>query len=236
MNNVLLLTRNCLELTKACVKSLEGQDIPTRIVILDNGSTDGTIGWLSSPEYHHLWSGSHQNEGVSKGWNYGLKALFAEGAEHVLVANNDTIFPPYFYRALLACEIPFVTGASVDSIEALQNVGPFGHPYPGPDFSAFLIRRECYEKIGPFDESMINYCGDCDYHVRGHRLGMQLLNSGVPFYHERSSTLKKASEIDRAAICLQAERDRAAFKAKYGCMPWEPAYAELFLESTTKTE
>jgi GT2 family glycosyltransferase len=224
MNPCLILTRNCLDLTDRCVTSVCTQDTPASILFVDNGSTDGTFGKYGS------WAmdAFSENKGVSFGWNHGLKKLFSLDINHVLVLNNDVILPPYFYRELLAYNLPFVTGASVDCVEALQNKGPFSQAYPGPDFSAFLIRRDAWEKIGPFDENMVHYCGDCDYHVRATKAGVELLNSGVPFYHERSSTLKHASDEDREAIQIQAELDRAAFKAKYGCLPWEPAYADLF--------
>ena len=98
----------------------------------------------------------------------------------------------------------------------------------GPDFSAFLIRRDCWEKVGPFDERFVHYCNDMDYHIRAHRAGVTLLNSNIKFYHERSSTLKNADPEDRERISMQADRDRATFRSMYGCFPWEPAYADLF--------
>ena len=56
------------------------------------------------------------------------------------------------------------------------------------------------------------------------------MNAGVNFYHERSSTIKKASPEDRRAIELQADRDRATFRAIYGFGANDPAYEEVFKE------
>ena len=72
------------------------------------------------------------------------------------------------------------------------------------------------------------YAQDNDYHVRAYRLGVELLRADVPFYHERSSTLNNATTQERMAIQQQANSDREVFKSLYGCMPWEPAYQELF--------
>jgi GT2 family glycosyltransferase len=105
-----------------------------------------------------------------------------------------------------------------------------GNPYPlspCPDFSAFLITREMWQVVGPFDERMVHYASDNDYHVRACRAGRQLWNAGLHFYHERSSTLRQASAEERAQIEAQANADRAVFKGLYGCNPWDPEYSAL---------
>src|SRR5262249_37811048 len=153
--------------------------------VVDNGSYDGTPKWCFEAgggcvEFPH-------NIGVSAGWNQGLENLFGYGGQHVLVVGNETIFGPWAYRWLLFFNQPFITGVAVDKMEALRE--PHETYYgldPHPDFSCFLIRRECWEKVGPFDESMKLYASDCDYHVRAHKAGVPLYKVCVPFYHERS--------------------------------------------------
>lgn len=224
MNPVLILTHNCLELTKKCVESVRNQDIPVVPSIFDNGSTDGTPEWVISEGIDHTCV--VENAGVSSGWNYVLGLLFGLGVNHVLVLNNDTEIPTYFYRKLLSYDLPFVTGISVN--EPNDHPDAWQQPAEHPDFSAFLIRRDCWEKVGPFDERMKLYASDCDYHVRAHRAGIKLMNAGVPFHHERSSTLKRSTPEEKRAIQIQADADRRVFKSIYGCFPWEPEYAELF--------
>src|ERR1700680_4305873 len=224
MNPVLILTRNCLELTKKCVESVRGQDIPTDILVWDNDSSDGTHNWLDDFQIKsHL---SFENKGVSRGWNRSLDYWFnTRNAEHVLVLNNDALIPSWFYRHLLSYAFPIVTGVSVNQMSQIDQEPSMGlTPSPHPDFSAFLIRRECWEKVGPFDENMKHYASDMDYHVRGHRAGIKMMNSGVPFYHERSSTIKNASPEDRQEIETQANKDRAAFRAKWGVECNSPDY------------
>lgn len=226
-NPVLLLTHNCLELTKRCVESIKAQDIPTEFLIYDNGSTDGTPEWISAQDC--LETFMLQNEGVSKGWNSGLDYLFnVEYAGHVLVLNNDTIIPPWFYSTLLSYDVPFVTGVSVDSMDAIREPESRKELRECPDFSAFLIRRDCWEQVGPFDERLVHYCGDMDYHIRAHRMGITLMNAGVNFYHERSSTIKHSSPEERRAIEMQANRDRQTFRSIYGFGANDPQYEEVF--------
>lgn len=222
---MLILTHNCLELTKKCVESASSQDITTTVIVYDNNSTDGTQEWLID---NHVGGVVYpENAGVSKPWNDGLLLLF-RGFDHVLVLNNDTIIPPWFYSSLLDYNVPFVTGVSVNTMDAIAEPQPKKQLVEAPDFSAFLIRKEAWDLVGPFDEDMVSYASDNDWHVRAHRAGLNLWNAGVHFYHERSSTIKQADKREQRELCLQADADREVFRSKYGCLPWEDKYRELF--------
>jgi GT2 family glycosyltransferase len=212
------------------VESVRAQGIPAEIFVIDNGSDDGTREWAALNGL--LFHGFVNNEGVSKGWNFGLERFFSEnisnaGSHHCLVIGNDTVLAPWAYSALLSANVPFVTGVDVgmDPLPAKPDVFPLS---PHPDFSCFLIRRECWEKVGPFDERLVHYCSDCDLHVRAHRLGIPLYKASVPYNHERSSTMKRASAEDALAIREQANKDREVFQLIYGCLPGTKEYEEMF--------
>ena len=51
MNPCLMVTRNALALTKAAVRSVLEQDIPTELYVIDNDSTDGTPQFLREAGY-----------------------------------------------------------------------------------------------------------------------------------------------------------------------------------------
>lgn len=226
-NPVLTLTHNCLELTKRCVESVCRQDIPTHMTLIDNGSTDDTVNWAS--EQGVLLHAESENIGVSAGWNYGLTYNFFRGAEHVLVIGNDTVLPPWMYRHLLSYDLPFVTGVAVDDMAQVIEPTEQVPVTPNPDFSCFLIRREAWDKVGTLDQRMKHYCSDCDYHIRAHSLGVPLVKACVPFYHERSSTLKLAPPSEREEIETQANKDRGFFQSLYGCLPGSKEYEAIFL-------
>ena len=228
MNPVLMLTRNNLALTMRAAASVVRQSVNTQLYIVDNGSTDGTKEcWFTGRAV--LLQSFPDNLGVSKGWNYGLTRLFQEmEQEHVLVLNNDVVLPPWFYEQLLAYKAPFVSGVSVDKMEQIEQLAPMGLLHPHPDFSAFLIRREVWDTVGQFDESMKHYASDNDFHVRAQRVGVTLWKANVPFYHERSSTINLATPEERAEIQAQANKDRQRFFEKWGCMPWGEGYDALF--------
>lgn len=228
-NPVLILTFNNLDLTRRCVESVRNQDIETRIVIIDNGSTDGTREWLQEFEGYGEAYLNPTNRGVSFGWNVGLENLFSQGAEHCFVVNNDTVLPRWWCRTLLSYDGPFVTGVAIDTMPLRE---PDKCPLsPHPDFSAFLIRKECWQKVGAFDEAMQLYVQDCDYHVRAHRLGVPLMKACVEYFHVNSQTMRRASPDVKAHIATRANADREVFRSKYGCVPGTPAYSALFEEN-----
>lgn len=174
--------------------------------------------------------------GVSKVWNLGLHYLFdAEKADAVLVVNSDVELRPDTLRLLLEDGSPFVTAVG-SSTAGTQYPGgtPTMARRPHPDFSCFLIRRECWERVGRFDETMSIYCSDGDYHLRMHRLGITACSIDLPFLHYASGTLKQADDAERDRIMEQADADRRAFEQKWGVSMGTAAYYELF--GTTSPE
>lgn len=233
MNPVLILSRNTIALTQRCIKSCLAQDCGDILIdLLDNDSNDGTYEWAKSIPHPRILTQYRPQIGVSAGWNVELRNLFDnEGAEHVLVVNSDIVLPTSIYRELLSYDVPFVTGVSVGEIET-RGVSERKELVESPDFSCFLIRRDCWERLGPFDESMKIYASDLDYHQRAWLAGIHLWNSGIPFLHERSSTLRMASPKDRRMIELQADADRETFFQKWGVRAGSKEYSALFNEAT----
>lgn len=225
MNAVLMLVRNALELTKRSIASVAAQDIPVNLFCVDNDSTDGTAEFFRD---NRIWNYRASPQlGVSKGWNYGLRYFFETGADYVLVVNNDIVARPDAYRELLADGGPFVTCVGVNTFEESQK--PFVKAIrPNPDFSCFLIRREVWERVGEFDESMVFYASDADMHVRMFQAGITAYTIGLPFYHVASGTLKNANHQDHLAIQRQADLDRETFEKKWGCKVGSREYYALF--------
>lgn len=228
VNPVVILTRNCLALTKRCIESVRNQSIETTIYAVDNGSTDGTPDWLTDQGII-FWDRKF-NAGVSAGWNTVLRFIF-DGApcwDHALVLNNDVVLPSGFYSELLSYDVPFVTGVATNNMTEMIEPHDRMPLSPHPDFSAFLIRRECWEKVGQFDERMVLYCSDCDFHIRAHRLGMPLWKANCPYFHVNSQTMKQSAPEDRAKIHQRANEDRVVFRSIYDCLPGTPEYEQIF--------
>ena len=227
MNPILILTHDNLELTKRAVCSAQHQDVPTTIFVIDNGSTDGTREWLQTQEFN--WWCRDTNEGVSKGWNLGFRWILKDrDCQHLLCCGNDVWLAPWTYSSLLKCEVPFVTAVAVGSMEQIPEFPDILPLTPNPDFSCFLTRREAWEKLGAFDEEMALYCQDCDWHIKGHRMGLPMWKASIPYFHTPSSTVRNARPEEREVLQSQARRDREAFQTRYGCLPGTKDYEAIF--------
>jgi len=88
--------------TIACLASLAQQDYPHRVLVVDNGSTDDSVARIAGayPAVEILQTGA--NLGYAGGNNAGIRKALEDGAEYVLVLNNDTVAERSMLSALVA--------------------------------------------------------------------------------------------------------------------------------------
>src|SRR5688500_11708356 len=91
--SVVVVTWNGLHLLRPCVEALRKQTVPHELVVVDNGSRDGTARWVRDELPDSRLVVLDHNLGFAGGNNVGLRA--ARGDLLVLI-NNDTIPPPSF--------------------------------------------------------------------------------------------------------------------------------------------
>lgn len=96
MSKVAIVTVNyngkedTLELLES-LKKLQIPNIKLQIVVVDNGSTDGSVPEISKkfPGVDILQNGA--NEGFSGGYNRGMVYAYVWGADYILIINNDAL-------------------------------------------------------------------------------------------------------------------------------------------------
>ena len=98
--SVITLTYNKLEYTKKFIESLYKYTKDFELIIVDNGSTDGTVEFLKSLKDVKLIL-NNENKGFSAGNNQGIE--LAEG-EYIGFLNNDILLYPAWFEA---CEEVF---------------------------------------------------------------------------------------------------------------------------------
>lgn len=89
------------ELTMACLESLKKTNqrgLKVRVLVIDNGSSE-PLKWQSNAFIEVIKAGA--NLGYVGGNNLGIKKALAEGADWVLVLNNDTFLPKDFFQGLV---------------------------------------------------------------------------------------------------------------------------------------
>ncbi|MGQ5711037.1 glycosyltransferase family 2 protein [Desulforudis sp. DRI-14] len=75
------------------IRSLLGSTLATEIVLVDNGSTDGSYERLQEhfAGYHIYFIRNKANYGFARGVNIGIKFALSKGAEYIFLLNNDAV-------------------------------------------------------------------------------------------------------------------------------------------------
>ena len=198
-----------------CLDSVRRQSFASyEVVLVDNGSTDGSADFVLSryPEVKLLELG--ENIGFAGGVNAGIKAA---GGEYVVLLNNDTEVVPAWLEHLAGAIkanpdvsifasqlVDFFDRGLIDSAGDGMDLclGPYkiGERQPVECFreSAFVFgacggggcyHRSLFERIGFFDEDFFAYFEDIDLSFRANWFGMRCLS--VPdavIYHKVGGT------------------------------------------------
>lgn len=100
----IILNWNGAALTAACLRSLAGlgEGVDHVPLVVDNGSTDGSVARLRS-EFPELWIvETGANLGFGGGVNHGIAAALSAGADFLWLLNNDTTVDTDALRELVA--------------------------------------------------------------------------------------------------------------------------------------
>src|SRR5258708_373702 len=157
--SVVIPSRDGRELLESCLPRLEGAD---EIVVVDNGSSDGTAEWLARRNPRVLVDVSAEPLGFAKAVNRGLqRARYT----HVCVLNNDMQVEPGFVDALRAAfrKVPELFAATA------QIFFPDGQRREETGKTVFVTRRgvedfpiRCDEPLEGEDGSYVLYgSGGC---------------------------------------------------------------------------
>ncbi|MCR4287544.1 MAG: glycosyltransferase family 2 protein, partial [Deltaproteobacteria bacterium] len=99
---VIVLNWNGYQDTIECVESLKGVDYPDlEIIIIDNGSIDDSVEVLRRRFPALLVLETGRNLGFAGGANFGIRRALNDGADYVIVLNNDTVVDEGFVRELV---------------------------------------------------------------------------------------------------------------------------------------
>lgn len=99
---IIILNWNGKENTEECLQSVQKADYPNyEIVVVDNGSTDGSVGVLRKNHPGLTIIENPRNLGYAGGNNRGIAYCLERNADYVLILNNDTVVDPSFLTALI---------------------------------------------------------------------------------------------------------------------------------------
>lgn len=99
---VIVVTYNGARWLDRCFGSISASTIPLKTLVVDNGSTDGTVGLLREkyPWVHIIETG--ENLGFGKGNNVALSYAYAQGCDYVYLLNQDAWIMPDTIERMIA--------------------------------------------------------------------------------------------------------------------------------------
>lgn len=217
--SILILTWNGLDYTKACLASLHQHtnlDDDTRVVVIDNGSTDGTLPYLRSLDWITLIENG-ENLGFVKGNNVGIQA--APTTSDILLLNNDTVIEQdgwldeirrvaysaedigivgcrmvlpdgRFLHAGAYMPLDSFWGQQIGSLEKDVNQYALDRDVQSVIGACFYIKRAVVTEIGGLNEDYFSYFEDTDYCFQAAEAGYRTVCAGnvTIIHHENVST------------------------------------------------
>ena len=240
VTSIVILTYNELACTRECLESIaRNTPEPHEIILVDNGSSDGTLPYLRElcardGRYRLLENG--ENLGFAAGCNLGMRQ--ARGGR-ILLLNNDVVVTRGWLRGMLEC-LEREPGAGIVGPMSNEVAGPqrlaqcsyrnsegleefaraFGRSNGGrriqvPRVVGFcmLFTRELLERVGELDASFgSGNFEDDDFCLRAALAGFGCVIAGDVFIHHYGSRSFKANGIDYARAMAT---NRTLYDAKW---------------------
>lgn len=244
--SVIVVTYNNLELTRACLESLDeySQYEPKEIIVVDNASSDGSptflSKWVANGQNRRLIL-NEDNKGFAAANNQGL--AIASG-EYLVLLNNDTYVTPGWIRTLVRhlqrdkgigligpvtnnigneakIDIAYSSMDEMHRKSASYTCRHIGQTYPlkTAAFFCVMLPRTTYERVGSLDEAFgRGFFEDDDYCRRVEQIGLRVVCADDVFiHHHLSASFNKLKQQDRQKLF---EDNKKLYEAKWG--GWMP--------------
>lgn len=217
---VVVLNWNGRELTEKCLDSLKKQSLKHEVVLVDNGSTDGSVEFLAMKFPSIKIIPESKNHGFAGGVNIGINRAIEDGAKYVALLNNDATADRDWLKILVdeierfpsvgivAPKLLSEDGSLIDSTGDTYSI--WGLPFPRgrnrPDKGQFDHNRDVFggsgggsiyrvsmlQKIGLFDERFFAYYEDVDLSFRAQLAGWKVRYCpDATVFHATGSTSSK---------------------------------------------
>jgi GT2 family glycosyltransferase len=201
-----IVTYNRLALLKECVQALATQErLPDAIIVVNNGSTDGTDQWLDSQK--NIIAFHQENSGGAGGFHRGMREAYDLGFDWIWVMDDDGYPHAKALQALLdypvtgpcilnslvlskddSAKLAFslkYNGRHVNSAQELMDVSVInGDINP---FNGTLIAREIFTQIGFPKKEMFIWGDETEFCTRVAKNGFPLITvTSSIFYHPKA--------------------------------------------------
>ncbi|WP_080240498.1 glycosyltransferase family 2 protein [Spirosoma rigui] len=204
--SAVVVTYNRLEDLKKCIASLQQQTWPlNKIIVINNGSTDGTGDWLASQPA--LMVVEQANLGGAGGFATGIDTAFKAGYDWLWCMDDDCLAAPDALEALMAApnlgpciknamsvsvkdhsELAFYVERPNRTYRKVTDMTQFDMVHGVASFfNGTLISAEVVRAIGLPDKKLFIWGDEVEYMTRAIRMGYPVMT--IPrsvFYHPPS--------------------------------------------------
>ena len=215
--SIVIPTYNRQPILEKCLRALENQRLSDRtvenyeVVVVDDGSTDGTLNWLKThqAEFPHVVSYEQNHQGPSAARNLGVQK--AKGDTIIFIDSDLVVTEQFlqFHATALQTEEKALNSDRLFTYGAVINTcnfeNPTAEPYKITDFSAayfatgnVAIAKKWLEQAGLFDTRFQLYgWEDLELGVRLKELGLKLVKcpAAVGYHWHPPFTLEQIPKL-----------------------------------------
>lgn len=238
---IVILTWNGLDLTRRCLSSIDFESLPSnvQIIVVDNGSKDGTQKYLLSLPRVTLIE-NDKNLGYARAVNIGIRA--ADPEADIVLLNNDVELIEQNWLKRLAETAYAQVERGVVGVKIVRDDGTLQHcgaylpldtmwgqqlaggevdigQYAGVNecesvvFACVYIKRATIKKVGLLSEEFFAYFEDTDYCIRTSLAGLKIvINGDIRVKHSENSSTK-VNKVSHSDIFLKSQE---TFRHKWG--------------------
>lgn len=252
---------NNLALTRACVESLRATlpaGLAHEIILIDDGSTDGTRAWLASlaPPFRIVLN--ERNLGYAAANN---RAVALAHGRYLALLNNDLILLPRWLERMLGAHRSLGQRAGlVGNVQLDARTGAIDHtgiiisctgkpehdrvlpsrwarffstvrPVPAVTGACMLLERALWQQLGGFDEGYVNGGEDIDLCFRARAVGRvnAVALASVVRHHISSSVGRKLHDEENSYRLARRWRREFLAAADHALRAWCRNYFEQAL-------
>lgn len=235
---VVIAQYNHVDYTIQAIASLEGQLSSSNIIVVDGGSTEDVSGLMRLPI---IFIQEHYNLGYGHLINVGLKRAAQDGADMVLILNNDVVASSGMVQELIndvqALNLRGVVSPTIfDRYGAVWFAGGRRSIFRGNVYHetfnhaehlrhstflsgcAMMIPLHVIRQVGYFDESYFMYYEDADFSSRCDALEIPLLTCNKATL----THLVGASDSTGYVYYRYAPANRLRWVRRYSPVAWRP--------------
>lgn len=197
---------------------LETEYSHCQVVLIDNGSSDGSVAFTREHHPQVKIIENRRNLGWAAGNNVGIRYALEQGADYVVLLNNDMRVDPRWltYAVAVAEADPLIAFVGFDT------VGEY-HVLADPDRAQFrerqlawqrltvaktehiagcalFVRTSVFQDIGFIDERFFAYGEEDDLQKRARRAGYRSVRINIPLWHYNGGYWGQASLLKAAAL------------------------------------